>query len=57
MARSRKGLPERVDVAHLISTGVLASVCPRPLIDEVLLETGRASQRNRLLPPRRSCTT
>ena len=50
MARSRKALPERVDVAHLISTGVLASVCPRPLIDEVLLETGRASQRNRLLP-------
>jgi hypothetical protein len=43
-------LPERVDVAHLISTGMLASVCPRPLIDEVLLETGRASQRNRLLP-------
>jgi len=50
MARSRKALPERVDVAHLISTGVLASVCPRPLIDEVLLETGRASQRHRLLP-------
>jgi hypothetical protein len=50
MARTRKALPEQVDVAHLISTGVLASVCPRPLIDEVLLETGRASQRNRLLP-------
>jgi len=50
MARTRKALPEKVDVAHLISTGVLASVCPRPLIDEVLQETGRASQRNRLLP-------
>jgi hypothetical protein len=50
MARTRKALPERVDVAHLISTGVLASVCPRPLIDEVLQETGRASQRNRRLP-------
>ncbi len=50
MARTRKALPEQVDVAHLISTGVLASVCPRALIDEVLLETGRASQRNRLLP-------
>lgn len=50
MARTRKALPQQVDIAHLISTGVLASVCPRPLIDEVLLETGRASQRNRLLP-------
>jgi len=50
MARTRKALPQKVDVAHLISTGVLASVCPRPLIDEVLEETGRGSQRNRLLP-------
>ncbi len=49
MARTRKALPEKVDVAHLISTGVLASVCPRPMIDEVLEQTGRASQRNRLL--------
>jgi hypothetical protein len=50
MARTRKALPEKVDVAHLISTGVLASVCPRPMIDEVLEQTGRTSQRNRLLP-------
>lgn len=50
MARTRKALPPQVDVAHLISTGVLASVCPRPLIDEVLAETGRGSQRHRLLP-------
>lgn len=50
MARTRKSLPAKVDMAHLISTGVLASVCPRSLIDEVLGETGRASQRNRLLP-------
>ena len=28
MARTRKALPARVDVAHLISAGVLASVCP-----------------------------
>ena len=49
MARTRKSLP-RVDVAHLISTGVLASVCPRALIDEVLAHTGKASQRERLLP-------
>jgi len=50
MSRTRKGLPERVDVAHLISAGVLARVCPRTLIDEVLNRTGKASQRERLLP-------
>lgn len=50
MARTRKSLPEQIDVAHLISAGVLASVCPRPLIDEVLADTGKASQRQRLLP-------
>jgi len=50
MARSRKALPAQVDVAHLISAGVLASVCPRTLIEEVLAETGKASQRERLLP-------
>jgi hypothetical protein len=50
MARTRKSLPEKVDLAHLISTGVLASVCPRALIDEVLADTGKASQRERLLP-------
>ena len=50
MARVRKALPAQVDVAHLISAGVLASVCPRTLIEEVLAETGKASQRERLLP-------
>ena len=50
MARTRKTLPARVDVAHLISAGVLASVCPRALIEEVLADTGKASQRERLLP-------
>lgn len=50
MARTRKTLPQKVDVAHLISTGVLASVCPRTLIDEVLEHTGKASLRERLLP-------
>jgi len=50
MARTRKFLPQHLDMAHLMSTGVLARVCPRALIDEVLAETGRASQRQRLLP-------
>ncbi|HXP90355.1 MAG TPA: transposase domain-containing protein, partial [Fibrobacteria bacterium] len=49
MARTRKSLPDRIDIAHLIGARVLASLCPRPLIDEVLAQTGRASQRNRLL--------
>lgn len=50
MARTRKALPEKVDVAYLISAGVLASVCPPALIEEVLAATGKASQRERLLP-------
>jgi hypothetical protein len=50
MARTRKALPAKVDVAHLISAGVLAGVCPRGLIEEVLADTGKASQRERLLP-------
>ena len=50
MARTRKALPAKVDVAHLISAGVLASVCPRALIEDVLTATGKSSQRERLLP-------
>ena len=50
MARTRKALPAQVDVAQLIRRGVLASVCPRALIEEVLAATGKASQRKRLLP-------
>ena len=50
MARTHKALPARVDVAHLISAGVLASVCLRGLIEEVLADTGKANQRERLLP-------
>ena len=50
MARTRRALPAKVDVAHLISAGVLASVCPRALIEEVLADTGKASRRERLLP-------
>lgn len=50
MARTRKSLPQRIDIAHLISAGMLASVCPRELIEQVLQDTGKASQRQRLLP-------
>lgn len=50
MARTRKALPKQLDLAYLLSTGILASVVPRALIDEVLAQAGRGSQRNRLLP-------
>jgi hypothetical protein len=50
MARIRKALPQRLDVSHLISAGVLASVCPRELIDQALSDHCRHSQRQRLLP-------
>lgn len=50
MARTRKSLPAKVDIAHLISAGVLAGACPRALIEQVLHEHGRQSQRERLLP-------
>jgi hypothetical protein len=50
MSRTRKTLAAKVDIAHLISAGVLASVCPRSLIQEVLTKTGKASQRERRLP-------
>lgn len=44
MARTRKTLPQKIDIAHLISAGMLARVCPCVLIDEVLVKTGKASQ-------------
>ena len=50
MARSRKTAGDRVGLAHAISVGVLGQICPRALIDEVLASTGKASQRERLLP-------
>jgi hypothetical protein len=50
MARTAHRLPEEVDITHLLSTGVLASACPRTLVEKVLQETGKASQRVRLLP-------
>lgn len=49
MARTSKCLPDSLDLAHLISAGVLINSCPRTLIDEVLKQTGRGSQRERLL--------
>lgn len=50
MARTKKTFSPQLDIAHILSVGVLANVCPRALIDEVLSDTGKGSQRNRLLP-------
>ncbi len=50
MARFRKTAGEALGLAHTISVGVLGRVCPRSVVEEVLAETGKASQRERLLP-------
>lgn len=50
MARTRKALPAKVEVAHLIGAGVLAGACPRALIEEALVPAVKAGQRERLLP-------
>lgn len=50
MARFRKTAGETISLTQAISVGVLGRVCPRELIDEVLASTGKASQRERLLP-------
>jgi len=50
MARTRKSLPTRVDIAHLVSVGVLAGAFPPALIEEVLRVNERESKRERLLP-------
>jgi len=50
MARVRKTLSSKLGITYLISTGVLASVFPRVLIDQVLCRTGKANHRRQLLP-------
>ncbi|WTC76640.1 transposase domain-containing protein [Streptomyces sp. NBC_01637] len=46
----RKSSGERL--SDRVAVGVLKPAFPQPLVDEVLLETGRMQQRNRLLPAR-----
>lgn len=50
MARFRKTAGEQISLAQILSVGVLGRACPRNVVDEVLAETGKASQRERLLP-------
>jgi hypothetical protein len=50
MARKSRTLPSEINVTQLISTGLLASICPRKLVEKVLRDTGKESVRERLLP-------
>ena len=50
MARTLAGLPAGPRLTDHISLGVLARAVPRTTVDEVLRETGKASQRERELP-------
>jgi len=48
--RTPATLPEGVRITDHISLGVIAKTFPREIVDEVLEETGRSSERERSLP-------
>jgi len=50
MARTAAELPAGSRITDYISLGVITRSVPRQVVDEVLAETGRASQRERELP-------
>lgn len=50
MARSKAGLPAGVRLTDHISLGVLTKMFPRPVVDRVLEESGKTSQRERQMP-------
>jgi hypothetical protein len=50
MARKSHPLRENFDLADYFSTGVLAGICPRDLVEAVLAETEKGSRRSRTLP-------
>ena len=50
MSRTASELSAGPRIADYISLGVVASAIPRAVVDEVLAETGKASQRERELP-------
>ena len=57
MTRTLAELPNGSRITDHISLGVLANSFPRPVIDEILERTGRASQRQRRLAERMWCRT
>lgn len=50
VSRKSRKRPQQLDIAHLLSAGVLVRICPRELIDDVLEKQGKKEQRRRLLP-------
>jgi hypothetical protein len=50
MARTAAELPAGSRITDYMSLGVVARSVPRPVVDEVLAETGKTSQRERDLP-------
>ncbi len=52
MVRKATRLPNGRRISDLISLGVLTATVPAELVDAVLAETGRQSQRQRQLPAR-----
>jgi hypothetical protein len=50
MARTEAELPGGARITDYISLGVVAKAFPRPVIDQVLAATGKASRRQRELP-------
>ncbi len=50
MPRSEAGLPAGVRLTDHISLGVLTKMFPRPVINQVLEENGKTSQRERQMP-------
>ena len=52
MARTVARLPSGARISDHVTLGVLTSTVPAALIDTVLADTGRQSQRQRQLPAR-----
>src|SRR3954466_7332378 len=52
MVRKATRLPNGTRISDLVSLGVLTATVPAALVDAVLAETGRQSQRQRQLPAR-----
>ena len=50
MARNKKVLTSKVDLNYVISYGFLSTICPKKLIDDILVKLDKASKRVRLFP-------
>jgi hypothetical protein len=50
MARTKKIIADATNVAHHISIGLLSTICPMSLVDEVLKQFNKASKRISVMP-------